>query len=96
MTLMMDAVDKDSSTTIIIILQMFSKLEERLSMLSGDVYDIKWKKTRFKKHAGWGLHNRRKGWWIHSNKNYPKTEQKKTKMKGRVLAQLDIDFFLLL
>lgn len=37
MTLMMDAVDKDSSTTIIIILQMFSKLEERLSMLSGDV-----------------------------------------------------------
>lgn len=41
MTPMIDAVDRDSSrdssTTIIIILQMFSKLEERLSMLSEDV-----------------------------------------------------------
>lgn len=37
MTLMIDVVHKGSSTTIIIILQMFSKLEERLNMLSRDV-----------------------------------------------------------
>lgn len=36
MTTMIDVVDKDSSTTVIIILQIFSKLEERLSMLSRD------------------------------------------------------------
>lgn len=37
----------------IIIFQMFSKLEERLSLLSIDMEDIKQMKMRFKKYIGW-------------------------------------------
>ena len=37
----------------IIIFQMFSTLEERLSLLSIDMEDIKQMKMRFKKYIGW-------------------------------------------
>ena len=37
----------------IIIFQIFSTLEERLSLLSIDMEDIKQMKMRFKKYIGW-------------------------------------------